>query len=256
MFDEPFAQGDSFIHKFDPRARLILALAGTACLAALQGIATAGAAFLLSLLLLILSAPPWGLVARRLLLVNIFILFMWLTVPLTMPGEALWQLGALAVSRRGLALMGLITVKGNAIVMLLMAFIASMNFAVLGAALQRLRCPEKLAFLFLFAYRYAHVAAGEWRTLHNAARLRGFVPRTDLHSYKTFGYLLGMTFVRGFDRSRRVYEAMLLRGFAGRVQSLASFRASARDWAFSGALLACWVGIAAVDFYYRGAGHA
>lgn len=255
MFDEPFAQGDSLIHKLDPRARLMLALAGTLCLVTLQGGIAAGVALGLSLLLLFLSAPPWGMAVRRLALVNIFVLFMWLTVPFAMPGEAQWHWGLFAASREGLALMWLITLKCNAIVILLITFLASMHFAALGAALQRLRCPVKLTFLFLFVYRYIHVVAGEWRTLHNAARLRGFVPRTDMHTYRTFGYLLGMTFVRAFDRSRRVYEAMLLRGFSGDFKFLDGFRAKAFDWFFSGLLLALWVGLAVVDFYYRGGSH-
>ena len=73
----------------------------------------------------------------------------------------------------------------------------------------------------------------EWRTLHDAARLRGFAPRTSMHCYRTIGYLLGMTFVRGLDRAARVSEAMLLRGFSGRFTSLAVFRASRVDAAFA-----------------------
>ncbi len=252
MFDEPFAEGDSFIHKLDPRARLLAALAGAVCFAVLQSLAAAGAAFVLALGLLSLSVPPRGAVLRRLALVNAFILFMWLTVPLSMPGEALWQWGPLSASREGLALMLLISIKCNAIVMLVLALLASMHFAALGAALEQLRCPPKLVFLFLFAYRYVHVAATEWRTLNDAARLRGFVPRTSLHCYRTIGYLLGMTFIRGFDRSRRVYEAMLLRGFSGHFQSLESFRASTRDLFFSALILTALTGIAGYDFYFGG----
>lgn len=255
MFDEPFAEGASFIHRLDPRARLLSALAGAVCFAVLQSLAAAGAALTLAIALLFLSAPPWGLVLRRLALVNIFILFMWLTVPLTMPGEALWHWGPLSASREGLALMLLISIKCNAIIMLLLTLLASMHFAALGAALEQLRCPPKLVFLFLFAYRYAHVAVAEWRTLHDAARLRGFAPRTSMHCYRTIGYLLGMTFVRGFDRSRRVYEAMLLRGFAGHFQSLESFRASTRDLLFSALLLASLGLIAGCDFYFGGPVH-
>ena len=32
--------------------------------------------------------------------------------------------------------------------------------------------------------------------------------------------MLGMVFVHSFDRSVRVYEAMILRGFSGRFQSV------------------------------------
>lgn len=46
-----------------------------------------------------------------------------------------------------------------------------------------------------------------------AARVRA---KTNMHTYRTFGNMLGMVFVHSFDRSVRVYEAMILRGFSGR----------------------------------------
>ncbi len=249
MFDESFAQGDSFIHKLDPRVRVVVAAATAICLAVLRRPEAAAIGCVLSGTILSLSRPPFLLTLKRLALVNIFILFMWLTVPTTMDGEELLQFGPLALSRRGVDLMALTTLKCNAIIMLLMALLATMSAAALGAALERLRFPAKLTFLFLFAYRYIHVAAAEWRTLKNAARLRGFAPRTDMHSYRTIGCLLGMTFIRSYDRAGRVHEAMLLRGFAGHFQSLATFRFKAADAVFAAAMTGGLVGIIICDFY-------
>ena len=237
MFDEPFAHGESFMHRVDPRVRVAVAVLGAICLAVLRRPETAAAGLGLSLLLLALSRPPWLAVGKRLAVVNAFILFMWLTVPTVMPGEALWALGPLAFSRSGVALMLLVTLKCNALAVLLMALVASMSAAVLGVALERLRFPAKLSFLLLFAWRYIHVAAAEWRTLKTAAVLRGFAPRADMHTYRTLGYMLGMTFVRGFDHASKVYEAMLLRGFAGQFQTLAVFKASRLDAIFAAAFV-------------------
>ena len=118
-----------------------------------------------------------------------------------------------------------------------------------GSALERLRFPSKLVFLFLFTYRYLHVIADEWHKLHGAARLRGFAPKTNMHTYRTFGNMLGMVFVHSFDRSVRVYEAMILRGFSGRFQSVTAFRATSRDAVFAVAAFACMVCLVAFDLY-------
>ena len=85
--------------------------------------------------------------------------------------------------------------------------------------------------------------------LHGAARLRGFAPKTNMHTYRTFGNMLGMVFVHSFDRSVRVYEAMILRGFSGRFQSVAAFRATSRDAVFAVAAFACMVCLVAFDLY-------
>lgn len=255
MFDEPFARGTSLLHAVDPRFRLVAAFALAVGLAVLRhaGAACLGLGF--AALALVLSRPPAGAALRRLFAVNVFIAFLWLTVPLTMPGQALAGWGPFTLSREGLMLAFLVTLKSNAIVMLFLALVATMDSPTIGYALDRLRFPSKLVFLFLFTYRYLHVIAEEWRTLHVAARLRGFVPRTDRHSYRTLGNMLGMVFVRSFDRSARVYEAMVLRGFSGRFRSVTAFRATARDAAFAVAASGCLICLMAVDWYmelYRG----
>ena len=108
-----------------------------------------------------------------------------------------------------------------------------MPVSTAGYALQKLRCPAKIVFLLLFAGRYIHDIADEWRTLLAAARLRGFRARTSFHTYRTLASLLGILLLRGLDRARRVHEAMLLRGFQQRFFCVTPFRAHARDALFS-----------------------
>lgn len=244
MFDEPFAHGRSLVHAVDPRFRLVAAFVCAVCLAVVRTPEAAWFGFGMAALLLALSRPPVRPVLRRLVVVNVFIAFLWLTVPLTSGGEAIAEWGPLEVSRAGVLLTLLVTVKSNAIVMTFLALVATMDSPTIGYALERLRFPSKLVFLFLFTYRYLHVIADEWHKLHVAARLRGFAPKTNMHTYRTFGNMLGMVFVHSFDRSVRVYEAMILRGFSGRFQSVTAFRATSRDavfaWRRSRAWFASW----------------
>ena len=74
------------------------------------------------------------------------------------------------------------TLKSNAIACVFLSLVATLPAATLGHALERLGCPDKLVFLFLFTGRYIHLLAAEWEDLVTAARLRGFRPRTDLHT--------------------------------------------------------------------------
>ena len=115
-----------------------------------------------------------------------------------------------------------------------------MDSPTMGHALERLGVPSKLVFLFLFTYRYLHVIADEWQRLVTAARLqRASSPRTGMHTYRTIGNLLAMVLVNSFDRSSRVYQAMVLRGFAGHVYvSVVRFRAAPRSDAVFVAIVA------------------
>lgn len=90
-------------------------------------------------------------------------------------------------------------------------------------ALHHLNFPEKLIQLFFFTYRHIYTIHSEYIKLNNAIKIRGFKPKTNLNTYKTYAYLVGMMLVRSYVRSKRVYDAMLCRGFKGKFWILDHF---------------------------------
>jgi cobalt/nickel transport system permease protein len=132
----------------------------------------------------------------------------------------------------GVALAGIVTLKANAIVLAILALIGTMPVAVLGHGLQRLHVPAKICHLLLFTYRYIFIIEQEYGKLITAMKIRGFVPGTDMHTYRSYANLLGMLLVRSLDRADRIYQAMLCRGFQGNFVSLATFSSRPRDYLF------------------------
>ena len=238
MFDEPFSQGNSLLHRIDPRFRVALAMICVICLASIQTLSAAclGAAFSFLLVLLAHLAP--GALLKRLVFINIFIVFLWITVPLSMKGEFIAAYGPFHISKEGIFLSLLVTLKCNGMAFIFFSCIATMNSPIFAHALERLHFPSKLVFLLLFTYRYIHVISDEWKRLYAAAQLRGFKPKTNLRTYGVFSAMLGMVFIRSFERSTRVYEAMQLRGFCGKFCSVTSFQAQQHDMIF-----ACFVAL-------------
>jgi cobalt/nickel transport system permease protein len=165
--------------------------------------------------------------------VNGLILFFWLVLPLTFPGKPLFTLGPLAVTREGVILSAQITLKSNAILLAFISLIASMSIATLGNAMNRLNIPGKIVQLFLLTYRYIFVIDQEYQRLSRSAKIRGFRPGTNTHTYKTYAYLIGMLFVRASARAQRVHQAMLCRGFKGKFYCLHEFSMSLFDWTWS-----------------------
>ena len=234
---EPFSEGASLAHRLDPRGRIVAAGLFAVLMAVAQTYATALAGLALALFCLALARLPLKKVVVRLLVVNSFIFFLWLVLPFTHPGDVVWRLGPLSATREGLILAGLITLKSNAIIIALIALIATAPIVTLGEAMHNLRFPDKLCHLLLFTYRYLYVFEQEFRRLVQAMKIRGFQPRTNLHTYRTYAYLAAMLLVRSFDRADNVYRAMLCRGFHGAFYSLQTFSWERRDWLFGGASL-------------------
>ena len=246
MFDQPFVR-PSLIQHIDPRVRMAFAGGLALCISLLHSLTACALALALGAALLAAARPPVRALLQRMATINIFVLFLWCVTPLTTPGTPLAQWGIFTVSAQGVHLALLVSIKSNAIACVFLALVATMNAPTAGHALERLHCPPKLVFLFLFTARYVHVIAQEWQTLLVAARLRGFCPRTNMHTYRTLASLLGLLLVRSYERSLRVREAMILRGFSGHFRSITVFRAHRGDCLFALGLLLCIAGIIAVE---------
>jgi cobalt/nickel transport system permease protein len=240
---EPFSEGASLAHRLDPRGKIVVAALFSILMAVAQTYAVALGGLVLALICLALARLPLKKVLVRLLLVNSFIFFLWLVLPLTYPGDPVWRFGPLAVTRQGLLYTGLITLKSNAIIIALMALIATVPIVTLGQALHNLKLPDKLCHLLLFTYRYLYVFEQEFHRLTQAMKIRGFRPRTNLHTYRSYAYLAAMLLVRSFDRAERVFAAMRCRGFHGTFYSLKTFSWQRRDRIFLAASLLALTGL-------------
>ena len=229
---EPFSEGNSLVHRLDPRGKVVVAGLFAGLLAASQSYAATLAGLALAVGCLGLARLPGKKVLLRLLVVNSFIVFLWIALPLTYPGEVVWRLGPLAATRQGLMLAGLITLKSNAMIIGLIALVATVPVVTLGQALHHLRLPDKLCHLLLFTYRYLYVFEQEFHRLVQAMKIRGFRPGTDLHTYRSYANLAAMLLVHSYDRADRVFQAMLCRGFHGTFYSLRTFAWGRRDGVF------------------------
>jgi cobalt/nickel transport system permease protein len=232
MIQEPFANGNSPIHRIDPRFKIVVATAYSFAIALSNELPALIIAFLISISLIVAAGLNAWQVFKRLSVVMGFLLLLWAILPITYEGETLFRIGPLAMTEPGVKLSALITIKSITILMIIIALTATMTTATFGHALNRLGVPEKIVHLFLMTYRYIFVLEQEFQKLLTATKIRGFRPSTNMHSYKTYAYLIGMLFVRASERSQRVYLAMLCRGFKGRFYTLLDFPPSRRNWIF------------------------
>ncbi len=162
-------------------------------------------------------------------------------VPLATAGTPLTTFGPFSYTREGLAVAAAIALKANAILLALAVLVGMLDLTILGHALHHLFIPEKLIHLLLFTVRYLDVLLREYGRLRAAMKVRGFRPGMNRHTYRSFGYLVGMLLVRSVERSERIVAAMKCRAFRGHFYLLDHFAFSRRDGQFavaSAALLA------------------
>ena len=232
MHFEEFAFGDSPVHTADPRVKLVVAVAFAVVVAVSNAYFALVPALLVACGLVLLARLDPGTLGRRLAVVNGFVVLLWFVLPFTFPGTPLFWLGPLTASREGVAYATAITLRTNAIVLSTIALVGTTSVFNLVHALRHLRVPEKLVHIFFFCYRYIAVIHLEYLRLRNAMRVRCFHPKTSVHTYRSYAYLVGMLLIKSYERSHRIYQAMLCRGFKGKYPSYHHFSIRRLDLAY------------------------
>lgn len=229
----------SVMDRIDPRSRIVAASAFAIVVVLCHQMPP----LLISLLIALLAAKLAKLhvkrTLRRVLAMDLFIVFMLFTLPFTLPGTPMFSVFGLSASVEGFLKAVEIGLKANAIVLMLLATVGTLDASTLGHALARLGTPEKLVHLLLFTVRYLDVISREYRRMRAAMKARAFVPKSNRHTWRSIGYLLGMLLVRSLERSERIYAAMLCRGYKGRLYLLDELQFTPIDAYFALGFSAC-----------------
>lgn len=241
--NESFSEGNTFIHRLDPRIKLLAAFLFSVIISVSGRFFPLFLALILSIALLILARLPIKKVLLRLLFANLFILILWFFIPFTINGAPLVFLGPLIVTKEGLLYCLLLTIKSNAIIIILITLTATMPVFSMGRAMSSLGVPSKLVNLFIFSYRYIHAILLEYKRLKEAMEIRGFRPKTNMHTYRSYAYLVGMLILKSHDRAERVHSAMICRGFQGKFFDLTTFSIRGTDFLFITIFIICLVAI-------------
>nr|HID13497.1 cobalt ECF transporter T component CbiQ [Anaerolineae bacterium] len=218
------------IHHLDARVKLTLAVLFIVA-TALTPDGTWPAYVLLTGLALgvtVVSQLGMGFVQRRAAVALPFTLAA-VTVVFSTPGRPLlatrvlgWEL---ALTDAGLIRFVSILLKSWLSVQMAVVLTASTPFPALLQAMRGLRLPKVLVAIAGFTYRYAFVIGDEALRMMRARTCRSAAPDgrgggSVFWRARVTGGMVGSLFLRSIERSERIYDAMLARGYDGEVRSL------------------------------------
>jgi cobalt/nickel transport system permease protein len=233
MHFDIFSQGDSVVHKLDPRFKILAFVPLVFIVALLDEVPAALVYLSLAVLSVIIARIEIRPLFYRLLALNGFLVLLWLTLPFSFQGDTLLRLGDLALTSQGVFYTLIITLKANTILLFTITIIGTTGVFSLAHAMFHLKCPRKLVYLTVFIYRYISVVHEEYERLRKTAKARSFRPGTNVYTFKMYAYMVGMLFVKSYERSQRIYQALVLRGFRGDFPMLRHFRLQKADMIFA-----------------------
>ncbi|MFZ5879584.1 MAG: cobalt ECF transporter T component CbiQ [Chloroflexota bacterium] len=162
-----------------------------------------------------------------------------------------WCIGSLALvpTDYGLIKFVSILVRSWLSVQMAVLLVAVTRFPDLVHALEHLRVPAALTIIVSFLYRYLFVLTDEVMRLLRAREARSAAaPSSSLRAGRrsggsvlwrgrVAGHMAGQLFLRSYERSDRIYNAMLARGYDGHLRTLNPHVLHASDWAYAVAAL-------------------
>lgn len=237
---------ESVLHRLDPRIKAVTAITFILSNALLPD--GAWASFLLAwgflLLAGALSDLGLGYTFKRSFIALPFALAA-VTVMFTIPGEPLlgfhfiaWDL---TITGPGLLRFVSIVIRSWLSVQMAILLVAVTPFPDLIHALEHLRVPAVLTTIISFLYRYLFVMVDEVMRLMRARQSRSAAADgrrsggSVVWRARVAGNMAGQLFLRSYERSDRIYNAMLSRGYDGHLRTLNPHEVHRRDWVFGAA---------------------
>jgi cobalt/nickel transport system permease protein len=219
---DQLAQGNTSIHRLDPRAKVLATVVfivsvisyGKYELTALLPF------FLFPVFMVAFGNLPLGYVVKKILLLCPFVLMVGIFNPF-IDRVVLVQLGPFGVTG-GMISFASIIIRAALTVGISIVLVSVTGFPNICRALERMGMPRVFAVQLLFLHRYIFVLTEEGGRVSRARQLRSFGGKG--LGIKTHGSLLGHFLLRTWLRAERIHMAMLARGFAGKFHSRHEYR--------------------------------
>ncbi len=226
-----YHHGHSLIHHLDPRIKVVVTIAFIISNAFLPDGAWIAFALAWAFVLFAnaLSGLGIGFTFRRSFIALPFALAA-ITVLFSIPGEPVasfrFMMGDLTITDAGLLRFVSIVIRSWLSVQMAILLVAATEFPKIVHALNHLRIPTIITVIISFLYRYLFVLADEVLRLLRARQARsaaaaGKNPGGNvLWRARIAGHMAGQLFLRSYERSDRIYNAMLSRGYKGELMTI------------------------------------
>ncbi len=232
-------QQQSLIGKLDPRFKIFTLILFSFLVVFSIHFQVLIVYLLLAVVLFFLSKAKLLTLLRRVLPVFFFVLILAVIMPLTAPIRSddlvivFEPIEWFRLNLTVLLVVAKIGLKAFTVLLLMPIMLETSPYPVTIAAIKRLGLPESIAQMLILSYRYIFVFRDEASRMFRSMKLRGFKLKTNIRTFYVLGNFLGILFVRSYERTQRIYEAMVAKGYKGTFPTLATFKTKRLDIVFT-----------------------
>lgn len=206
------ADGDTAIHRLDPRAKVLATAVFVVSVVSCgkYELATLFPFFLFPVFMIAAGRAPALFLAKKIVVIIPFAVMVGMFNPL-LDRQVMLHVGALGVTGGWISFASIV-VRAVLTVSSALVLVAVTGFPAICAALESLGMPRPFVVQLLFLYRYIFVLAEEGGQMARARELRTSGTRGG--GIRAYGSLIGHLLLRTWMRAERIHMAMLARGFS------------------------------------------
>jgi len=218
---ETLASQDSFIHRLDPRAKVLTTLVFILCVVSFDKYQFSAVLPYLVFPVVLITAGGLqvGFLLKKLLLIAPIAVLIGAFNPY-FDRQIIFHFGSLGVSGGWLSFASIL-LRFTLTISAAFILIATTSFSGVCQALEKLGAPRVFVLQLLFLYRYLFVLVDEGARLVRARALRSFNGKGT--GMTIYAQLVGQLLLRTLDRAQRIHLAMRSRGFNGEIHLLRTF---------------------------------
>lgn len=224
------SQGGGWVHGIDPRAKWVLTIAFLIAMLSvpLMQLSVLILFFLYPILMCLLAGIGYGKLFIRSLIILPFVLLIGIFNPM-IDRQVVFSMEGVRITAGWISFCSIV-IRGLLSVQTVFILVYTTGFYSICLGMQRLRIPQLFTNQVLFVYRYLFVLLQEALSMQQARDSRSFGRRS--YPLRMWGIFVGQLLLRTVDRAKRIHNAMLARGYVGRIEGISQLTWRKRDTLF------------------------
>ncbi|ELS04323.1 cobalt ABC transporter, permease protein CbiQ [Xenococcus sp. PCC 7305] len=213
-----YAYLQSPIHRWEQKYKIVGLLGLIFAFSFIRSLVLLPVIVFITIIIFSLSRLPVSYLISRLRYPGYFILAVVFLLPFVAGDTIIWQWGWLNLRWEGCQETLLIVVRFFCIITVSLVLFGTATILNSIKGLRGLGLPQVILDMTLLTYRYLEELGQMLKTMQRAMKLRGFNPHLfNSRQLEILTRLIGSLIVRSYERSTRIYQAMILRGYGYKV---------------------------------------
>ena len=213
-----YAYLKSPIHRWEQKYKIIGLLGRIFAFSFIRSLVLLPIVIGITVIIFSLSRLPLSYLISRLRYPGYFILAVVCLLPFIAGDTIIWQWGWLNLRLEGCQETLLIVVRFFCILTVSLVLFGTSTILNSIKGLRGLGLPQVILDMTLLTYRYLEELGEMLKTMQRAMKLRGFNSHLfNCRQLEMLTHLVGSLIVRSYERSTRIYQAMILRGYGCKI---------------------------------------